>query len=56
MGFVKLLGAREDRARTVNDKRAQILVALLGDAPEGAALSGAEFPGCDTEPGGEVAA
>ena len=56
MSFVKLLGACEDRARTVNDKRAQILVALLGDSPEGAALTGAELPGCDAEPGREVTA
>lgn len=56
MGFVKLLGAGEDRARTVYDEGAQVLIALLGDAPEVAAVPGAELPGCDAEPGGEVTA
>jgi len=54
MGFVKLLGACEDRACTVDDEGAQVLIALFGDAPEVAALPGAELPGGDAEPGREV--
>ena len=56
MGFVKLLGACEDRARAVDDESAQVLIPLFGNAPEEAAVTGAELPGCDAEPGGEVTA
>ncbi len=50
-----MLGAREDGACAVDDECAQVLVALLGYSPEESALTGAEFSGCDAEPGGEVA-
>jgi len=50
-----MLGAREDGACAVDDECAQVLVALLGYSPEESALTGAEFSGRDTEPGGEVA-
>ena len=40
----------------MDDECAQVLIALFGDAPEVAAVTGAELSGGDAEPGGEVAA
>ncbi len=56
MGFVKPLGACEDRACAVDDESAQVLISLFGNAPEEAALTGAELPRRDAEPGGVVTA
>jgi len=55
-GFGELYGPVEHGAGAVNQQHAHVAIPALADAAEEAVVAGAVFPGCQSEPGGEMSA